>query len=113
MVATPAAPKVRLFVVRGAHAGAKIRVRGPRFQIGREPDCQLRPNSPQVSRHHAEIDIAGESVILRDLGSRNGTLCNGEPVGTPTLLHDGDHVAVGPLLFRVSIRPSQGFAPEP
>lgn len=104
MLASRSPLKVRLRVVRGQHAGEKIRVRGPAFIIGRDPECQLRPNSPLVSRRHAMIDIEDQRVVLCDLGSRNGTLRNGEPLAGPTSLQDGDRVEVGPLLFAVSIR---------
>lgn len=104
MIASSPALKVRLRVIRGQQAGRKIRVRGPSFLIGRDPECQLRPNSPLVSRRHAEIGIVGRDVVLQDLGSRNGTLYNGEPLASPTHLADGDQVEVGPLVFSVSIR---------
>ena len=112
MVAISSSPKVRLHVASGSHAGESIRVRGPSFAIGREPDCQLRPNSPEVSRRHAQIDIQDEAVVLRDLGSRNGTLVNGEPVAGPRPLEDGDRITVGPLLFVLSIHPGVAQADE-
>jgi pSer/pThr/pTyr-binding forkhead associated (FHA) protein len=113
VIATSATPKVRLQVVRGPHAGKKIRVRGPAFVIGREADCQLRPNSDLVSRRHAVIELDGGSVTLRDLGSRNGTLRNDEPIADPTALCDGDRITVGPLLFAVSIVPRASAGEDP
>jgi pSer/pThr/pTyr-binding forkhead associated (FHA) protein len=106
VIATPPDPKVRLEVVRGPHAGERIRVRGPRFVIGRQAGCQLRPSSDLVSRQHAAIEVEGDAVILRDLGSRNGTLCNDRPVSGLIVLEDGDRIGIGPLLFVVSIEPA-------
>jgi len=76
---------------------------GPLFRIGRGETCHLRPNSEQVSREHAEFSIAGDTVVLRDLGSRNGTLVNGKAITEPYTLKDRDLVQVGPLTFAVSI----------
>lgn len=58
--------------------------------IGRDPDCDITIPSRQVSRHHARLTREGEQVLLEDLGSKNGTYCNGQPVRIVTLLHDGD-----------------------
>jgi pSer/pThr/pTyr-binding forkhead associated (FHA) protein len=103
MLATSASPEVRLYVVNGRNSGESIRVRGPAFRIGRAPGCQLRPDSDRVSRHHAEIDMEGERVFLRDLCSRNGTYLNGERIHRPTPLGDGDRIGIGPLLLVVTI----------
>ncbi len=51
--------------------------------------------SSLVSRSHAEIDVTGNSISIRDLGSRNGTLVNGQPAKRWRRLQDGDRIAVG------------------
>src|SRR5262249_4307353 len=76
---------------------------GPNFKIGRGETCHLRPNSEQVSREHAEFTIEAGSVMVRDLGSRNGTLVNGKALTAECRLKDRDLVQVGPLTFAVSI----------
>jgi predicted component of type VI protein secretion system len=95
--------KVQLVVVRGKPEGKVIPLVGPNFKIGRGETCHLRPNSEQVSREHAEFTISGDSVIVRDLGSRNGTLVNGKALTAECRLKDRDLVQVGPLTFAVSI----------
>jgi pSer/pThr/pTyr-binding forkhead associated (FHA) protein len=96
--------KVRLIVVRGKPEGKVISLAGPKFRIGRGETCHLRPNSEQVSREHAELTIGPSAVIIRDLGSRNGTFVNGKALTTePCKLKDRDLVQVGPLTFAVSI----------
>jgi pSer/pThr/pTyr-binding forkhead associated (FHA) protein len=76
----------------------------PTFKIGRGETCHLRPNSEQVSREHAEFTLDANSIHVRDLGSRNGTLVNGKALTTePFRLKDRDLVQVGPLTFAVSI----------
>src|SRR6516225_802360 len=95
--------KVQLVVVRGKPEGKVIPLVGSTFKIGRGETCHLRPNSEQVSREHAEFTIGADSVIVRDLGSRNGTLVNGKALTAEYHLKDRDLVQVGPLTFAVSI----------
>src|ERR1700684_515019 len=95
--------KVQLVVVRGKPEGKVIPLVGPKFKIGRGETCHLRPNSEQVSREHAEFSLTADTVSVRDLGSRNGTLVNGKAITDATSLKDRDLVQVGPLTFAVSI----------
>jgi predicted component of type VI protein secretion system len=103
--------KVQLVVVRGKPEGKVIPLVGPSFKIGRGETCHLRPNSEQVSREHAEFTIDADAVMVRDLGSRNGTLVNGKALTAEYRLKDRDLVQVGPLTFAVSI--SEAPAPKP
>jgi pSer/pThr/pTyr-binding forkhead associated (FHA) protein len=72
--------EVRLKVVGGKNAGHELILAGPKFFIGRAEDCQLRPKSDLVSRHHCVILVEEGFVAIRDFGSKNGTLINGQAV---------------------------------
>jgi len=63
--------------------------------IGRDRGCAVYINSPTLSRRHANIVIEGVRAILEDLGSKNGTYLNRQPVSQPVVLNDGDHIQVG------------------
>ena len=52
-------------------------------------------DDPSVSRRHARILVDRERVTIRDLGSKNGTMVNGEPVAGDAVLEDGDEIAIG------------------
>src|SRR5215470_12512982 len=69
--------------------------------LGRGTDCDLRLVDPGVSRHHAELRVEDDEVVLVDLGSTNGTFVNGEPVRRVALT-DGTRVTLGrtTLVFR-------------
>jgi len=108
---TLAAPTVELPVACGSPSEKVIPVLGGRFVIGRDESCQLRPHSALVSRRHAEIEVDGKSVLLRDLDSRNGTLLNGKAVTSPARLMNGDRIQVGPLAITVTIRRPAKAAP--
>jgi predicted component of type VI protein secretion system len=93
--------EVQLKVLVGSSAGQTIKVPGPKFYIGRSEDCQLRPRSDLISRHHCAIIVEGEYVAVRDFGSKNGTYVNDERVSSERELKPGDRVKVGPLEFEV------------
>jgi pSer/pThr/pTyr-binding forkhead associated (FHA) protein len=69
--------------------------------LGRGTDCDLRLVDPGVSRHHAELRVEGQLVVLVDLGSTNGTFVNGQPVRRIEL-QNGTRVTLGrtTLVFR-------------
>ena len=62
--------------------------------IGRAPENSIRLDDTSVSGRHAEIVVVGENCYLKDLGSTNGTLVNGQPV-KETQLRAGDRVRFG------------------
>jgi predicted component of type VI protein secretion system len=106
--------KAQLVVVRGKPEGKVIPLVGPMFKIGRGETCHLRPSSEQVSREHAEFTISADTLTVRDLGSRNGTLVNGKALTSETCtLKDRDLVQVGPLTFAVSILEAPAAAARP
>lgn len=73
-----------------------------RMLIGRAPDCDLVIVNPEVSRHHACLDIEGDELVVEDLGSSNGTVVNGKlVVGKQTLRHK-DEMRLHDIVFRVT-----------
>ncbi|NUP07888.1 MAG: FHA domain-containing protein [Polyangiaceae bacterium] len=84
------------------------------FVIGRSEDCQLSIDDPMVSRRHAMFCVTGNSVILVDLGSRNGVAVNGDKISGERPMIDGDRITIGKheLLFCI-VQPdsqrSRGF----
>lgn len=70
--------------------------------IGRGPDNVLRVPSADVSRAHCEIVKRGDKLLLRDLGSSNGTLVNGKKAAEAEL-KAGDRLDVGPAKFVVQV----------
>jgi predicted component of type VI protein secretion system len=93
---------VKLKVASGRHQGQLIPLTTRKFLIGREQDCQLRTNSDLVSRHHCVFAVDDYGVRLRDLGSTNGTLVNGERIREVVLKPD-DRVQIGKLEFVVLV----------
>lgn len=102
--------KVQLIVVQGKPEGKVIPLTGPTFRIGRSPECHLKPNSDEISRNHAEFTISDSGVVLRDMGSRNGTVVNGKPLSEPIALKNGDLIQIAKLTFAVIIQGLPGEA---
>jgi len=98
--------EVKLIVVHGKHAGQEIPIPGPKFFIGRAEDCNLRPHSDLVSRHHCVIMVEEGFVAVRDFNSKNGTFVNGAKITEETELKTGDHLKVGQIEFEVQIGPT-------
>jgi pSer/pThr/pTyr-binding forkhead associated (FHA) protein len=62
--------------------------------IGRDSTCEVVIPDRQVSHFHARLTPTPEGVILEDMGSKNGTHCNGNPVSIPMTLQDGDMIQI-------------------
>jgi serine phosphatase RsbU (regulator of sigma subunit) len=80
--------------------GAKsvIRLEAPLYRIGRDPSNQLSyPAVFGLSREHLVVEREGASWVARDVGSRNGTLVNGERISAPRKLRTGDRITAGQM----------------
>lgn len=73
-----------------------------RTLIGRMDDCHIRIPIGGISRKHCEIVVKDGSIVVRDLGSSNGTFVNQERVSDQPLA-PGDLISVGGLVFLVSV----------
>ena len=86
----------------------------PRITIGRARSSDVFLPDQWLSRHHAAIEQRLGSYYLLDLGSKNGTLLNGERVSGDRRLRDGDVITLGEHLLAFSLedeleeRPPEG-----
>jgi two-component system, NtrC family, response regulator AtoC len=74
--------------------------------IGRGPEADLSLSEPSASRRHALVTIENGEVRVTDLGSRNGTLVNGEPVEGERPLFAGDTIGIGTAALILYLPPS-------
>jgi two-component system cell cycle response regulator len=72
-----------------------FKIPGGEAVIGRGRTAEVRLFDEGVSREHARIRTDGIRLYVEDLGSRNGTFCNGKKVDAPVPLGDGDKIQVG------------------
>lgn len=75
-----------------------------RYTVGRKEDCNFCVNDKTVSRQHAEIEVPNDGcqIIVRDLGSHNGTSVNGIRVNGHTVAKRDDMVMFGQVEFRLA-----------
>jgi pSer/pThr/pTyr-binding forkhead associated (FHA) protein len=96
--------KINLLVLTaGTMQGKAIPITLTQFLIGRDRQCHLRPASPLVSNRHCALLVRSGKVYARDLGSTNGTFVNKQRLTGEVLLHDQDHLQVGPVAFQVRL----------
>ncbi len=74
-----------LAVILGADAGKVFRIDKPRVVLGRGAGCDIQLTDSEVSRRHAMLEIRGDEVSIKDLGSTNGTFVDGVKVNHATL----------------------------
>ncbi len=71
--------------------------------LGRGDAAEIRLEDPFASSRHARIYEQGNSVVVEDLGSTNGTYLNEELLETPRPLHPGDRVRIGDSEFEFEV----------
>lgn len=91
-------------VISGPNAGQRCVIGKDKFLIGREVDCDFRPNSELVSRHHCVLRQDDFTLRVRDMGSRNGTFVNGNQIHGEVVLADGDTIFVGDTTLKIVIQ---------
>ena len=83
-----------LIVLAGSAMGEMFKLTSSPTIIGRGQTSHVRMMDEGISREHCDIRIEGEHMVLRDLGSTNGTFCQGARVERH-VLEDGDKILVG------------------
>ena len=71
------------------------------FSVGRKPGNSLQVNSRTVSSSHAELSPAGDTLLLTDLESTNGTFVNGQRVCGSVELRGGEYLQFADIAFRL------------
>jgi two-component system, NtrC family, sensor kinase len=89
-----------LFIIQGRNRGARhdLDAQEGAVSIGREAGNAIQLDDNEVSRRHAEIRLVGESYVVGDLKSSNGTFLNESRVERATLA-SGDRIRIGRTLL--------------
>jgi len=107
--------EVTLVVLEGDLGEGRPAVQVP-VVLGRSRSCGLRLQHPTVSRRHCQLFEVEGLVMVRDLGSLNGTLVDSRPVEQAPL-KPGERLTIGPFTFQVEYEyegePALGGATEP
>ncbi len=95
----PVAKEACLVVIYGLELGKKYNLNRPQFIIGRSSKADIQIDQEAVSRNHCKIINTGKAILLRDMGSTNGTYINDELIDE-YVLRDGDYIKVGRCIFK-------------
>lgn len=109
---------VTLIVVGGDVKTPEVKLRLP-STVGRGRDCSIMLRHPLVSRQHCEIYESSGALMVRDLGSLNGTFVNNQRIEGDAPLQPGQLLTIGTVTFRaiyedavVGGQPPSGPAPQ-
>jgi two-component system, NtrC family, response regulator GlrR len=100
----------RLRVVAGPTQGRTHASRGQRVSIGTGQGADFILRDPTMSRFHCEIAAHEQRVVVRDLGSRNGTVVDGVAVEA-AYLRDGAVLTLGRTQLQFSLGDEQVGVP--
>jgi DNA-binding NtrC family response regulator len=92
--------RVRLVVESSPWAGRAFRFERGVVRIGTDPGNDLALTDKYVSAHHAELQVGERGILLRDVGSKNGTWL-GEHRIREALVAPGARIGVGRSLLRL------------
>jgi len=87
-----------LIVQSGPLTGQRWTIPTEGLVLGRGEDCDIAIPDRQISRHHLRVYRREGLPCLKDLGSKNGTWVNGQPVDEEVQLSDGDLIQVALVL---------------
>ncbi len=90
-----------LIVLTGKYKGKRVKLTDAETIIGRDESAKIRVATQELSRQHCLLIVSEAGVLVRDLGSRNGTFINGTPIAEETLLKPGDTLTTGPMTFEL------------
>jgi DNA-binding NtrC family response regulator len=103
----------QLVVIEGPDMGRALRIEGATLVVGTDPGCDLRLTDDRVSSRHLSIERIEGGYLVRDLGSRNGTVVQGVAIAEArlapgaTLKLGRSFVRLQTLPQAVEIAPSQ------
>ena len=99
ITARPISKDPGLVIIYGDELGKMYKLNTTSAVIGRSSKCDIQVDQESISRNHSKIVNTGKSILIRDLGSTNGTYVNDEPV-EEYVLRDGDLIKVGRTIFK-------------
>lgn len=99
-----------LILQSGPLAGERFPIPPEGLLIGRGKECDVILADRKVSRRHARISRNGADTLVEDLGSKNGTCVNGNPVEGRRALRDGDILQIA-LAVQATYVASDATAP--
>jgi len=99
LAAKPESREACVVVIHGDDLGKKHNLDSPAIIIGRSSKADIQIDQESVSRNHAKIVNSGARILVKDLGSTNGTYVN-EQIVEEWILRDGDLIKIGRTILK-------------
>ncbi|HZO71618.1 MAG TPA: FHA domain-containing protein [Ktedonobacteraceae bacterium] len=84
-----------LIMLEGPTVGQSFLLDRQTITVGRGHESDIVIQDTSISRRHVQFSRQGNDDYIHDLGSRNGTRVNDEPLNKPRLLKQGDIISMG------------------
>lgn len=102
-----------LEIQNGKYQGRRVRIVDADVVVGRDETAKIRIGSSDVSRLHCSLSALASGILVKDLGSSNGTFVNGRPIEEPTIMRPGDTLTVGPMTLKFIVAPDGKAVAKP
>src|SRR3982751_479469 len=102
----------KLVLLTEGFTGRTYELNVEKTTVGRVEDNAFQIAEPSVSSHHAEIILKGEEVLIKDLGSTNGTFINGDKI-TESVLKPGQTLKLGTVEMKLEGKDGPVSASKP
>jgi two-component system cell cycle response regulator len=91
-----------LILIRGTPQGKKYSLKGAKkFVMGRDKVADIQLDDANVSRQHSMLTFEEDKIFIEDMGSRNGTFLNDEPIGSAKIeLAKEDMIKLGSTILK-------------
>ncbi|QQR44682.1 sigma 54-interacting transcriptional regulator [Myxococcus xanthus] len=86
--------RLKLMVLSGPESGQSHALTRPEYVLGKAPTCDIVLTDKTISREHLKLTVHDEHVVATDMGSRNGSSCDGRRF-TELELHPGTVITLG------------------
>lgn len=101
----------RLVVLSEGLTGRAHELKADKTSIGRVEDNTFQIPHPSVSSHHCEVLLRGSEVVVRDLGSTNGSFIGGQQI-TESVLKPSQVLRLGQVEVRLEVDAGPGNKPK-
>lgn len=102
--------QAKLRIVGGGERDQEIDLKLP-ATIGRGADNEITLGQPLISRRHCQLTESAGRILVRDLGSTNGTFIGSERVERERALKPGELLTIGTVTFRAIYGDMLGDSP--
>jgi two-component system, cell cycle response regulator len=89
-----------LVVISGKPLGKSFFITKEAITLGRDLTADISIGETSISRKHTEFQVTAEGIVVKDLGSTNGTFVNDQKIEGQRLLNDGDLIRCGSTILK-------------